>query len=94
MDIDALLASHVRLDGEVRGCLCGWRGAFHNFHIADRIDAWLREAKAEAWDEGHLTRRLRGPDACRCSAHSEGECGCGLYGTGELLSLAKNPYRD
>jgi hypothetical protein len=48
---------------------------------------------AEAWDEGHKTRWRRGMDECICSAWSSSECGCGLYGTGELLSLGDNPYR-
>lgn len=62
--------------------------------IADAVEVVLREAKAEAWDEGHRTWQQRGPDDCQCYAYSESECGCGLYGTGELLSLKSNPYRD
>ena len=48
---------------------------------------------AKAWDEGHLTSWKRGPSGCKCGAWSAGECGCGLYGTGDVLSLAANPYR-
>ena len=50
-------------------------------------------ALAQAWDEGHETWWKRGPDDCQCGAWSSSECGCGLYGSGELLSLADNPYR-
>ena len=25
------------------------------------------------------------PEGCRCNAWSEGECGCGLYGTGRRV---------
>ena len=49
-------------------------------------------AKREAWDEGHKVRKRRGKDGCKCHAWSPGECGCGLYGTGALISLAENPY--
>lgn len=49
---------------------------------------------ARAWDEGHKHRWSRGDDGCECAAHSLGECSCGLYGTGELLSLNANPYRE
>jgi len=31
------------------------------------------------------------PDGCRCNAWSEGECGCGLYGSGRRVSV--DPYR-
>lgn len=68
--------------------------------IAERLLAsdWLaaREsaARAEAWDEGHRHRQRRGPDECQCAAWSEGECACGRYGTGALVSLADNPYRS
>lgn len=54
----------------------------------------VREAKAEGWDEGHQHRWRRGPDECICAAWSRIECACGKYGTGELLSLADNPYRS
>jgi hypothetical protein len=61
------------------------------------FDRWLAAHDAEvasaAWDKGHKTRHRRGPDKCRCSAWSAGECACGRYGTGELLSLKDNPYR-
>ena len=50
------------------------------------------EIAAKAWHEGHLLRWRRGVDDCHCSARSAGECGCGRYGTGEMLSLADNPY--
>ena len=57
------------------------------------FDEWLAGVKAQAWDEGHRHRWRRGPDDCRCNAWSSIECACGLYGTGELLSLGDNPYR-
>lgn len=50
----------------------------------------LDEYMAQAWDEGHRTYRQRGPDGCQCAAYSEGECGCGLYGTN---IITPNPYR-
>lgn len=53
-----------------------------------------RASLADAWEAGHVTRWRRGPDECQCCAYSAGECACGKYGTGELLSLAQNPYRD
>lgn len=49
---------------------------------------------ADAWDEGHKTLWRRGPDGCQCGAWSSGECACGEYGNGELLSLKSNPYRN
>lgn len=55
---------------------------------------WLRGRLADAWDEGHQRRRRRGPDCCLCEAWDEGECGCGEYGTGQLVSLGDNPYRS
>ena len=62
------------------------------------FDRWLaeytRQVQAEAWDAGHKTRWRRGLDECQCGAWSRNECGCGLYGTGELLSLADNPHRE
>lgn len=57
------------------------------------FDEWLTGVKAQAWDEGHRHRWRRGSDDCRCDAWSSIECACGLYGTGELLSLGDNPYR-
>ena len=71
-----------------------------SFDEADaRFDRWLAahdaEVKAEAWDEGHRHRWRRDrDDGCTCAAWSSNECACGLYGTGELLSLADNPYRE
>ena len=56
--------------------------------LAPRI---TRRAKAEAWDEGHATRQKREPDDCRCAAYYAGECGCGKYGTGRIIT--PNPYR-
>lgn len=54
----------------------------------------LREALAAAWDEGHRHNWKRDPDdGCRCGAWASFECGCGKYGSGELLSLSDNPYR-
>lgn len=50
----------------------------------------IREMLADAWDEGHRTRRRLGPDGCECSAWSENECGCGLYGSN---IITPNPYR-
>lgn len=61
---------------------------------AEDFDRWLAGVKAEAWDEGHRHRQRRGPDDCPCGAWYEGECACGQYGTGDLLSLADNPYRE
>lgn len=62
---------------------------------SERIDRWLAahdaKVKAEAWDEGHRTRQRREMDDCNCNAWSEGECACGLYGTGKIIT--PNPYR-
>lgn len=66
----------------------------HAAGLAKAVAPLLAAARAEAWDEGHMTRWRRGPDDCVCSAWSAGECGCGRYGTGPLLSLANNPYRE
>lgn len=57
-----------------------------------QFDRFLNREKADAWMEGHKTRQVRGPDSCHCYAWSEGECGCGRYGTGPLLT--KNPYES
>jgi hypothetical protein len=61
--------------------------------VAEVFDRWLAGVRAEAWDEGHKHRQRLGADDCHCAAWSEGECACGLYGTGPLLSLTDNPYR-
>ena len=52
----------------------------------------LRAENAIAWATGHSHPWRRGPDECRCGAWAKIECACGRYGTGELLSLADNPY--
>ena len=56
-------------------------------------DASERANLAAAWEAGHREPWRRGPSGCQCSAHSYGECACGLYGTGELRSLDANPYK-
>lgn len=56
------------------------------------FDRWLEQVKAEAWDEGHRTPQEREPDDCQCGAWYDGECGCGLFGTGEIIT--PNPYRQ
>ena len=53
---------------------------------------WTDEDMARAWDEGHRTRQIRELDDCRCGAYYEGECGCGKYGTGRIVT--PNPYRS
>ena len=53
----------------------------------------MRQALAKAWDEGHETWWERGPDGCDCDVTRWEDCSCFLYGTGDLLSLAQNPYR-
>ena len=58
-------------------------------HLYEKAEAKL----AEAWDEGHRHPQRRGPDDCQCGAYYVGECACGEYGCGPLLSLADNPYR-
>jgi hypothetical protein len=67
-------------------------------HIVEKygaeFDRWLAAAKAEAWDEGHLHYQKRGPDNCACFAHYEGECACGEFGNGVVVSLSENPYRE
>ena len=57
------------------------------------IAAVVTAAKRDAWDEGHNVRKRHGKDDCMCQAWSAGECACGLYGTGALISLEENPYR-
>lgn len=57
------------------------------------FDRFIAQVCTAAWDEGHKSRWRRGDDDCKCEAWSSGECGCGLYGTGKLVSLADNPYR-
>ena len=56
------------------------------------VNRWLEQVKAEAWDEGHRTPQIREPHDCRCGAWYEGECACGLFGTGEIIT--PNPYRE
>ena len=65
------------------------------YSIAEaEFDRWLASERAEAWDEGHVAyQRRNGDDGCSCGAWSGGECLCGLYGTGTLLSVKDNPYR-
>jgi len=58
------------------------------------FDRWLAQVKADAWDEGHLHYQKRGPDNCMCCAYSEYECACGEFGTGAVVSLSENPYRE
>ena len=66
-----------------------------------QFNSWLAEHDAlilaagqeKAWAEGHATWWNRGPDDCDCDVNSWLDCGCGLYMTGDLLSLEKNPYR-
>lgn len=78
------------------------KGPFTRQQIIDsraEFDRWkdefAREVAEKAWDEGHKTRWRRDPDdGCTCGAWAEIECGCGNYGTGELLSLNDNPYRE
>ena len=65
----------------------------HDAEIRAAALAGSQGELAAAWDEGHLTSRKRGPSGCKCGAWSNGECACGLYGTGAVLSLAANPYR-
>lgn len=60
--------------------------------VADPSDRWLTRKLARAWAEGHQHRQRRGKDKCKCGAWSKGECACGRYGNGPLLSLEDNPY--
>ena len=55
------------------------------------LDAVAPAIAARAWDEGHATHWQREMDDCRCGAWNRGECGCGKYGTGRLIT--PNPYR-
>ena len=59
---------------------------------ADEIER-LTANLAAAWEAGHREPWKREMDACRCGAWHTGECGCGLYGTGKLISLDANPYK-
>jgi hypothetical protein len=59
---------------------------------SDRLQESARELMAQGWDEGHGTPVQREPDDCRCGAWYEGECGCGKYGTGKIIT--PNPYRQ
>jgi hypothetical protein len=83
--------THRVRDGYVRGLRLAFVASAGE-HV-EEFDRWLADVLSAAWDKGHKTRHRRGPDKCRCSARSAGECGCGRYGTGELLSLKDNPYR-
>jgi len=59
---------------------------------AAAFDRWLEQVKAEAWDEGHRTPQVREAHDCQCGAWYEGECACGRFGTGKLIT--PNPYRQ
>lgn len=59
--------------------------------LLDALDAAEAE-RAEAWGKGHRTPWVREPDECECGAWSSNECGCGLYGTGRIVTT--NPYRQ
>lgn len=63
-------------------------------HMADHIVIHTNfgEMLAKAWDEGHKTRQIREPDSCMCFALSSSECGCGLYGSGRIIT--PNPYSE
>lgn len=77
-----------------------WKSGRMTCSCGNEADAVLSSSvvariRAEAWDEGHTHRQRRDPnDGCRCGAWSATECGCGKYGTGRLLSLDDNPYRE
>lgn len=60
-------------------------------HQAEQLSQIVRGLQAKAWKEGHRTPVQRGPSGCRCGAWDEGECACGKYGTGKILT--PNPYR-
>lgn len=92
---ERLMSEYTPTTKEVRGFYVKGEGGLF---ADEEFDRWLaeytRQVKAEAWDEGHKTRWRRDPDdGCTCGAWAEIECGCGNYGTGELLSLNDNPYR-
>jgi len=55
------------------------------------LEAIAPAIAARAWDEGHATPWQREMDDCRCGAWNRGECGCGKYGTGRLVT--PNPHR-
>lgn len=59
---------------------------------SDRLQESARELMAQGWDAGHGVPVLREMDDCRCGAWHEGECGCGKYGTGKIIT--PNPYRQ
>lgn len=56
-----------------------------SYHLNRWGAAPLWEALAAAWDEGFQA------GDCRCGAWSRNECGCGLCGTGRIVT--PNPYR-
>lgn len=99
--IAEVLAGHGRIRCATRvdpnRCTCGdevgWTLDDYDAHLAAQLAEVVKQAQAEAWDEGHQHRWKRDAnDGCRCGAWSSNECGCGKYGTGELLSLSDNPY--
>ena len=58
----------------------------------EAFDRWLAEVKAEAWDEGHQTPRVRNPSGCDCGAWAGYECACGRWGNGKIIT--PNPHRN
>ncbi|MGV8972234.1 MAG: hypothetical protein ACOH10_07915 [Rhodoglobus sp.] len=108
-DIPDLLAEVERLEAGVERERAAYDALQHDFEVhfkrAEDLDApchACHELEAEqdaaeiatAWEAGHQHPWRRGPDDCKCGAWSRNECGCGKYGTGELLSLADNPYAE
>lgn len=65
-------------------------GFMHCTYDLTELAEMLKPLLAEVWMEGHTTYQEREQDDCRCGAWYEGECGCGEYGQGKIITT--NPY--
>lgn len=60
--------------------------------VTNHLVPWttVKKLLKGAWQEGHETPWEREPDNCKCYAWNSGECGCGEYGNGRIIT--PKPY--